>query len=79
MEEGGGSQSDLEEARIRSCNLLCKVFLQQLPLIYSLATFNDLWVGILDIMDKYMHIEGSELLVSGFCFDYSWECMYILA
>ena len=63
MEEEG-CQPDLEEARIRSCNLLCKVFLQQLPLIFSLPTFNDLWVGILDIMDKYMHIEGSELLVS---------------
>lgn len=55
---------DIEESQMRACNLLCKVFLQRLPLISSLYTFNDLWVGILDTMDRYMHIDRSELLVS---------------
>ena len=63
MEEEG-NKLEIEEGRMRACNLLCKVFLQRLPLLSSLSTFNDLWVGILDTMDKYMHIEGSELLVS---------------
>ena len=61
MEEEG--KMDIEETRMRACNLLCKVFLQRLPQLSSLRTFTELWVGILDTMDKYMHIEGSELLV----------------
>ena len=61
MEEEEG-KPDVEEARMRACNLLCKVFLQRLPNLSRLSTFVDLWVGILDTMDKYMHIEGSELL-----------------
>ena len=61
MEEEG--KSDIEETRMRACNLLCKVFLQRLPQLSSLNTFSELWVGILDTMDKYMHIEASELLV----------------
>ena len=62
--EDVGKKVDQEEARMRACNLLCKVFLQRLTLLSSLDTFLDLWIGILDIMDKYMHIEGHELLVS---------------
>ena len=61
LEEGEGAR--MEEGQMRACNLLCKVFLQHLPLLAALATFTDLWVGILDFMDKYLHIQGSEILV----------------
>lgn len=61
MEDEG--KIDIEETRMRACNLLCKVFLQRLPQLSSLDTFTELWVGILDTMDKYIHIEGSDLLV----------------
>ena len=54
----------VEESQMRACNLLCKLFLQHLPQLSSVDTFPDLWLGILDFMDKYMHIEKSELLVS---------------
>ncbi len=57
-------RSDIEETRMRACNLLCKVFLQRLQQLSSLLTFTELWVGILGTMDKYMHIEASEILVS---------------
>ena len=72
MEDETG-KSDIEETRMRACNLLCKVFLQRLPQLSSLSTFTDLWIGILDTMDKYMHIEASELLVR----DWTWILLTI--
>lgn len=67
IEDEGNHHPDIEEGQMRACNLLCKVFLQRLPLISSLLTFNDLWVGVLDTMDQYMHIDGSEILVGFMC------------
>ncbi|XP_071809827.1 Golgi-specific brefeldin A-resistance guanine nucleotide exchange factor 1-like [Asterias amurensis] len=52
----------LEETRSRAATLLCKVFLQHLTPLLSLATFTALWLTILDFMDKYMHADKSELL-----------------
>ena len=63
IEEDDSHNPDIEEGQMRACNLLCKVFLQRLQLISSLDNFTELWVGILDTMDRYMHIDGSELLV----------------
>ena len=67
IEEETSRNPEIEEGQMRACNLLCKVFLQRLQLISSLENFTDLWVGILDTMDRYMHIDGSELLVSDEC------------
>ncbi|XP_071953967.1 Golgi-specific brefeldin A-resistance guanine nucleotide exchange factor 1-like isoform X2 [Antedon mediterranea] len=52
----------VEETRMRAATLLCKVFLQHLSPLLSLATFTALWLTILDFMDKYMHADKSDLL-----------------
>ncbi|XP_072165610.1 Golgi-specific brefeldin A-resistance guanine nucleotide exchange factor 1-like [Diadema setosum] len=52
----------MEETRMRAATLLCKVFLQHLTPLLSLATFTALWLTILDFMDKYMHSDKSDLL-----------------
>lgn len=54
--------SGIEETRIRASTLLCKVFLQHLSPLLSLSTFTALWLTILEYMDKYMHLERSDLL-----------------
>ena len=41
-----------------------QVFLQHLSPLLSLSTFTALWLTILDFMDKYMHVDRSDLLVS---------------
>lgn len=41
-----------------------QVFLQHLTPLLSLSTFTALWLTILDFMDKYMHADKSDLLVS---------------
>lgn len=43
-----------------------QVFLQHLNVLLSLSTFTALWLTILDFMDKYMHSDESDLLVSAF-------------
>lgn len=40
-----------------------QVFLQHLTPLLSLSTFTALWLTILEYMDKYMHLEHSDLLV----------------
>ncbi|XP_035670130.1 Golgi-specific brefeldin A-resistance guanine nucleotide exchange factor 1-like [Branchiostoma floridae] len=52
----------MEETRMRVSALLCKVFLQHLGPLLSLSTFTALWLTILDFMDKYMHVDNSDLL-----------------
>lgn len=54
--------SGIEETRIRASTLLCKVFLQHLTPLLGLSTFTALWLTILEYMDKYMHLERSDLL-----------------
>jgi len=41
-----------------------QVFLQHLTPLLSLSTFTALWLTILEFMDKYMHADKSDLLVS---------------
>ncbi|KAL3273590.1 hypothetical protein HHI36_015022 [Cryptolaemus montrouzieri] len=52
----------MEETRMRAATLLSKVFLHHLTPLLSLPTFNNLWLVILDFMDKYMHADKSDLL-----------------
>ncbi|KAK0051833.1 Golgi-specific brefeldin A-resistance guanine nucleotide exchange factor 1 [Biomphalaria pfeifferi] len=54
--------SGMEETRMRASTLLCKVFLQHLSPLLSLATFTALWLTILDFMEKYMSADRSDLL-----------------
>ena len=51
-----------EETRIRAATLLSKVFLQHLVPLLNLPTFTALWLTLLDVMDKYMHVEHNDLL-----------------
>ena len=43
---------------------LSQVFLQHLPSLSQLQNFPELWLGILDFMDKFLHLDNSDLLVS---------------
>ena len=43
---------------------MLQVFLQHLTPLLSLSTFTALWLTILEFMDKYMHADKSDLLVS---------------
>ncbi|KAG5880373.1 hypothetical protein JTB14_027280 [Gonioctena quinquepunctata] len=54
--------SSMEETRMRAATLLSKVFLHHLTPLLSLPNFLNLWLIILDFMDKYMHAENSDLL-----------------
>ncbi|KAL0274869.1 UNVERIFIED_CONTAM: hypothetical protein PYX00_002898 [Menopon gallinae] len=53
---------NLEETRVRAATVLSKVFLHHLTPLLSLPSFTSLWLNILDFMDKYMHVERSDLL-----------------
>ena len=44
-----------------------QAFLQHLSPLLSLPGFTDLWLDILDFMDKYIHSGNSDLLVSLRC------------
>lgn len=55
-------QPGLEETRMRAATVLSKVFLHHLTPLQTLPTFTALWMTILDFMDKYMHVEHSDLL-----------------
>ncbi|XP_017785581.1 PREDICTED: Golgi-specific brefeldin A-resistance guanine nucleotide exchange factor 1 [Nicrophorus vespilloides] len=59
---GKEQTSSLEETRMRAATVLSKVFLHHLTPLLSLATFPQLWLTILDYMDKYMHADRSDLL-----------------
>ena len=47
-----------------SVMFMFQVFLQHLTPLLSLSTFTALWLTILEFMDKYMHADKSDLLVS---------------
>lgn len=53
----------MEETRNRAATVFSKVFLHHLTPLLSLPTFSNLWLTILDFMDKYMHAENSDLLL----------------
>lgn len=51
----------LEESRIRTATIMSKVFLHHLTPLIELPTFNDLWLEILDYIEKFMKV-GSDML-----------------
>uniref|UniRef100_A0A224X4T3 Putative guanine nucleotide exchange factor n=2 Tax=Triatominae TaxID=70999 RepID=A0A224X4T3_9HEMI len=52
----------IEETRMRAATVLSKVFLHHLTPLQTLPSFAQLWLTILDFMDKYMHADNSDLL-----------------
>lgn len=52
----------MEETRMRAATVLSKVFLHHLTPLLSLPNFYNLWLVILDFMDKYMNADKSDLL-----------------
>ena len=53
----------LEETRVRASNLLCKVFLQHLPVLSQQSSFARLWLRILECMRSFLQLHNSDLLV----------------
>lgn len=51
----------LEESRNRTAYIMSKVFLYHLTSLISLATFSELWLEILEFIEKFMHA-GSDML-----------------
>lgn len=54
----------MSEMRVQSASLLCKVFLQYLVLLSEWDGMLDLWVKIVDIMDRLMNSGQGDSLVS---------------
>lgn len=52
--------------RVQAASLLCKVFLQYLVLLSKWDGMLDLWVKIIDIMDRLMNSGQGDSLVSSF-------------
>lgn len=51
----------LQESRIRGGTIMVKVFLHHLTPLIALGTFGELWLEILDYIEKFVRI-GPELL-----------------
>lgn len=51
----------LEESRNRTAYIMSKVFLYHLTSLISLPTFSELWLEILEYIEKFMHV-GSDML-----------------
>lgn len=51
----------VEESRMRASTIMSKVFLHHLTPLMTLPNFNELWLEILDYLEKFMNI-GSDML-----------------
>lgn len=51
----------LEESRMRTATIMSKVFLHHLTPLIGLSTFNELWLEIIDYLEKFMKV-GSDML-----------------
>ena len=54
----------MSEMRVQAASLLCKVFLQYLVVISTWEGMLDLWVKIIEIMDRLMNSGQGDSLVS---------------
>jgi golgi-specific brefeldin A-resistance guanine nucleotide exchange factor 1 len=54
----------MSEMRVQAASLLCKVFLQYLVLLSEWDGMLDLWLKIIDIMDRLMNSGQGDSLVS---------------
>lgn len=51
----------LEESRMRTATIMSKVFLHHLVPLIALQSFSELWLDVLDYIEKFMRI-GSDML-----------------
>lgn len=51
----------LDESRIRTATIMSKVFLHHLTPLITLTSFNELWLEILDYLEKFIKV-GSDML-----------------
>lgn len=51
----------LEESRMRTATIMSKVFLHHLTPLITLTSFSELWLDILDYIEKFMRV-GSDML-----------------
>lgn len=51
----------LDESRIRTATIMSKVFLHHLTPLISLPSFSELWLEILDYLEKFIKV-GSDML-----------------
>lgn len=58
----------MSETRVQAASLLCKVFLQYLVLLSDWDGMLDLWLKIIDIMDRLMNSGQGDSLVSDVLF-----------
>ncbi len=54
----------MSETRVQAASLLCKTFLQYLVLLSKWDGMLDLWLQIIDIMDRLMNSGQGDSLVS---------------
>lgn len=54
----------MSEMRVQAASLLCKVFLQYMVLLSEWDGMQDLWIKIIDIMDRLMNSGQGDSLVS---------------
>lgn len=54
----------IPETRLRSCALLCKVFMQLQVKEQVGASFSVLWIQIVDLLDRLMNADRTDQLVS---------------
>ena len=55
----------MSETRVQAATLLCRIFLHYLVLLSKWDGMLDLWLKILDIMDRLMNSGQGDSLVSG--------------
>lgn len=55
----------MSEMRVQAASLLCKVFLQYLVLLSEWEGMLDLWLKLVDIMDRLKNSGQGDSLVSG--------------
>lgn len=56
----------MSETRVQAATLLCRIFLHYLVELYKWDGMLDLWIGILDIMDRLMNSGQGDSLVCKF-------------
>lgn len=61
----------MSETRVQAASLLCKVFLQYLVLLSEWEGMLDLWLKIIDIMDRLMNSGQGDSLVRSTALSYS--------
>ena len=52
----------LEESRIRTITFVSKIYLHHLNLLSTIDNYHQLWLTLLDFMQKFMYVDNSELL-----------------